>query len=93
MHEIAPLLSLALLFDQAALFASQASLKFALGGFAYLTIAYLGADVGLANAWWNASSTLIAFFLSGDMLEYNATKMVGIVLTAAGIYLLDGGGV
>lgn len=94
MHtETAPLLSLALLFDQAALFAAQAPLKFALGGFAYLTIAYLGADVGLTNAWWNVSSTLVAFLLSGDVLAYDTVKLAGVALTLGGLYLLNGGSV
>lgn len=91
MHASAPLAA-AVLFDQAALFVSPAPLKFALGGFAYLCVALLGSDVGLANAWWNVSSTLLAFLLAGDVWAYDRWRLAGVGLTLGGLYLLDGGG-
>jgi hypothetical protein len=90
MHPYAHLAT-ATLFDQAALFISQPIIKFALGGMAYMSIALMNSDVGAANAYWNVSSTLLAFIFSGRAMEYSWPQLGGVAMTLGGLYLLDHG--
>lgn len=83
-------LPVAVLLDQAALHIANFPLKFALGGFAYVNIAMMDRSVGVANAYWNVASTLLAFVLDGELWNYDARKWAGVVAVLGGLYLLDG---